>query len=304
MKNKILIALAYTLFSLQVLTAGSAAGDGRPFVIGSHVGSSNKGAGFFFCFMGVLNNLAWCERNNRTPIVFWDHRSLYYEKNGYHGAHNVWEYYFEPVSEASYDPSAPVRNTYDAPDGSGIKQLKANSLCSYYSEGQQRKIAHALVKKYVKIKPYIQEKIASFYRTKMAGKKTIGMHLRGTDKRAEIKPVSIETMCSSANALAKNYSGCQFLVATDEKKILQKAARLLQGQVIYYDAYRSSNGKPVHGKGQRFNSMNKARLGEEVLIETLLLSKCDMFLHSCSNVSSAVLFFNPELPHILFENGQ
>jgi hypothetical protein len=39
------------------------------------------------------------------------------------------------------------------------------------------------------------------------------------------------------------------------------------------------------------------------LIEVLLLSKCDLFLHTCSNVSSAVLLFNPELKHLLFESG-
>ena len=42
----------------------------------------------------------------------------------------------------------------------------------------------------------------------------------------------------------------------------------------------------------------KAKMGEDVIVEATLLSRCDFFLHTCSSVSTAVLFLpNPTLEH-------
>lgn len=41
------------------------------------------------------------------------------------------------------------------------------------------------------------------------------------------------------------------------------------------------------------------RDAEQVLIEAILLSKCDHFIHTPSQLSTAVLYFNPELSHTL-----
>ena len=96
--------------------------------------------------------------------------------------------------------------------------------------------------------------------------------------------------------MAKKYQNVnvQFFVATDEQKLLEEAQELLSGPVIYCDSYRSLNGEPLH-RPKKKQDYSKAKLGEEVLIETLLLSKCNGFVHTRSNVSTAVLFFNPEL---------
>ena len=148
-------------------------------------------------------------------------------------------------------------------------------------------------------------KVESFYQVHMAGKRNIGIHLRGTDKATEIGAVSVDTILTRANEVAKTMPDCQFLIATDETALLEKAKRVLHGKVIAYDATRSENGNPLHGPGKDKVKISKpivskAQLGEEVLVEVQLLSLCNLFLHTCSNVSSAVLFFNPELENILF----
>lgn len=111
-------------------------------------------------------------------------------------------------------------------------------------------------------------------------------------KKRENKPVSVERICKEANLLAEVMPGCQFFIATDEEKLLTKAKSLLRGPVIYCDSYRSLDGTPVFLGSKPYS---KAKLGEEVLIEVMLLSRCDKFIHTPSNVSIAVLFFNPEL---------
>ncbi|MDR3550762.1 MAG: hypothetical protein P4L31_05070, partial [Candidatus Babeliales bacterium] len=63
-----------------------------------HVIGVHPGAGFFSAFLGALNQLDWCQRTKKTPVVYWDDRSLYYDSKGFNGSRNVWEYYFKPVS--------------------------------------------------------------------------------------------------------------------------------------------------------------------------------------------------------------
>ena len=151
------------------------------------------------------------------------------------------------------------------------------------------------------MKPHILQKIESFYQKNIAGKTTIGIHIRGTDKRIETAPIKIETIIASANMLAKFLPGCQFLVATDEQVILDQSKKMLQGPVIYYPATRSINGKSLH---HHADEQDKPKLGEEVLIEAQLLARCSLFLHTCSNVSTTVLFFNPDIENILFAAGR
>jgi len=95
-------------------------------------------AGFFSNFFEVLGYALWCERNCITPLAYGGRfcndtyrRNLYWAEEGYNGARNVWEYFFEPLSGKSINcflyPDNFGRNTREyifAPDGSGIGLTK------------------------------------------------------------------------------------------------------------------------------------------------------------------------------------
>ncbi len=260
--------------------------------------------GFFSCFFAVLNHLSWCEKNNVRLIVNWGKNSHYYQDGGYNGSTEPWEYYFYPVSGITchealrlHKRSRAWRHKNRAPDKSAIPQ----TLCTYRGykktlEKPYRRYIHSIIKKYIKIKPQISQKIDVFYDQKIRNRPTVGIHLRGTDKQIEVTPVSAKTICDAANELAASLIDPQFFIATDDARLLEQAKSLLNGPVVTYDSFRSTDGNPIHmGK----NDHNRVSLGEEVLIETLLLSRCDKFVHTRSNVSSAALFFNPELENRL-----
>ena len=63
------------------------------------------GWGFFAEFLWTLNHLEWCTAINATPLVVWGHQFAYYSPEGYNGSTNCWEYYFEQVSDLTYDPA-------------------------------------------------------------------------------------------------------------------------------------------------------------------------------------------------------
>jgi hypothetical protein len=248
-------------------------------------------AGFFSIFWGALNHIAWCEKNNKTPVIYWGKQCVYYQPNGYNNSTNCWEYYFEPVSPLRYTQNDFIHDTFAALDNTAVP-LFSYDLSLFDPWLKTIKLYHQLIKKYVILKKPIEAKIYAFYNTKMQGKKTIGIHLRGTDKHLELKPIAPEILLDEAN----KYTGYQYLVATDEARLLDLAKKKLRGPVIAYNAFRSTDGKPVHHN----HAVSNALRGEEVLIETILLANCSLLIHTCSNVSISCYYFNPDLKGILF----
>lgn len=243
-----------------------------------------RGAGFFSEFFMVLNWLVYCKKHDLAPIVIWQQGSNYYQQEGYHGQTNAWNYYFEPVSNhVPYDNDPQVRDYcsewgIDAFDAAWVEE--------------HRPFVNALIAEHIHIQPWIMEKKAIFYTTYMKDRVTIGIHVRRTDKYAEVRPVPLREYVSVAEQCRQQFPDCQFLVATDQYSILKALREKLGGRVIYYDALRSHSNKPLH-----LASRHPARIGEDVLIETLLLAECDFLIHAQSNVAVAALFFNPNLPH-------
>lgn len=253
------------------------------YVIGSWSG------GFFSSFLGVLNHLSWCADNGRIPAIYWGDESLYYQYGGYNGKENAWEYYFKPVSPCAASKNE-CRSMAYAP---GPWRFYFNRL-----DSATRTRAKKLIDAYIQLANPVKEKIENFYNSRMRGKKTIGIHLRGTDKYTEVKPVPLTVFFKEANNRARLLGkNCQFLVATDEAALLKQAQQKLNRPVIFYTCRRSVNKMPLH-QGSH-GASHQAILGEDVLIEAQLLARCNLFIHSLSNVSAAVAYFNPELPTVL-----
>ncbi len=248
--------------------------------------------GFFASLNCVLNHLWWCDQNNKIPIVYWDHRSPYYKPGGFNGRSNVWEYYFEPVSHLNYKPSNPIFRKWSP--------FQNFLFCGDYSTQKTRESAYQVISKFIKIQPIVQRKIDNFYQKNMQNKYTVGIHLRGTDKWREAKLVSPEKIISIALQYADKDT--QFLLASDEQVLMNRMINLLKGhKVIYYNCYRSNSSNPLWVKQQK---PPIAQLGEDVLVEVQLLSKCDLLIHTISNVSTGALYFNPTLEHILVTQKQ
>ncbi len=60
------------------------------------------------------------------------------------------------------------------------------------------------------------------------------------------------------------------------------------------EAHRSSGTAGVH-----LSNRNQYKIGEESILDALLLSKCDLLVRTSSNLSLWSTYFNPDLPVIL-----
>ena len=284
-----------------------------------------ESSGFFAEFFWVLNHLEWCVATNHTPVVYWDSNFAYYSKDGYNGSTNGWEYYFEPVSSLRYEPSDRIHkyvcffnstfttiwwysdyinnlNLLSPEEQKSIKRVPLpGSLAGrkeyptvkhLYDVQFRKRVKSELIDRFIVIKKNIQAKIDRFYEAQMKGRKVIGIHLRGGFIAGEVTQVPLQIICEEANKHAGENT--IFFVATDQFPLIEEAKKLLKGKVIYYPCRRMEHTtSPVRG-GQW-----PPEMGEDVLVETKLLSLCDYFVHTISNVSTAALYFNPGLPHTM-----
>ena len=106
-----------------------------------------------------------------------------------------------------------------------------------------------------------------------------------------MEQVPVEVILDEANKYADGNT--QFFVASNNQALTQLARDILKGPVINYDAVTAVGIVDITPWREKLHP----RAGEDVLIEVLLLSKCDFFIHTISQVSTAVLYFNPTLQH-------
>lgn len=285
----------------------------------------SKGWGFFAEFLWAINHLHYCKTHAKTPVIYWGPSFAYFSSQGYNGSTNCWEYYFEPVSSAVYVQGDRLEECLFYSNDNNFSSLweyqqyifnfnllnkdeitlvklsnyveAANNVYPVwqhlYSKKFRKYVKETIIDYFIVIKPYIAKIIENYYIKEFEGKRTIGIHLRGKFLWNESPYVETDFIMEYANKFADGNT--QFFVATDQKHLLDAAKVKLKGKVLYYESQRFNHSTaPVAGQAKLHPI-----LGENVLIETILLSKCDHLIHGISNVSTAALYFNPEMTHTL-----
>lgn len=249
----------------------------------------NHNAGFFSNFLMVLGALGAIEQTGDAIKVDYGKRGYYYDaKRG----PNWWEYYFEPLIVGQFN-AAEARVLV-------INQLAAwaNNMILY----KTRPYMHEIYKKHIRIKPHVQKKVSDFIQNNFKKKFIIGCHYRGTDKSIEVQRVAYEVVFKEIakiiDVVTKHRQDWVIFVATDEQKFLD-AIRKRFRHVVYTAVGRSTAGIPLH-IDVHFNNYQK---GEDVLVDALLLSHCNILVRVSSNVSFVSKIINPALPVIELNVG-
>ena len=158
---------------------------------------------------------------------------------------------------------------------------------------------HKIYKHYIKYDKRILDMFDNFYDKNMKGFKILAIHVRGTDikesynniefKKMNIHKKGLDDYFKCVDLYINNYD--KILICTDEQKILDSFINRYKSKVIYYDSIRSTDGSPIHLN----NNNDKFKAGQDVVVESLLMSKCSFFIHGFSNVAAAVKIYNIDL---------
>lgn len=115
--------------------------------------------------------------------------------------------------------------------------------------------------------------------------KTLGVQIRGTDKKDELPEINVDSVITLIDDYLNSGQVNKVFLCTDDKKYLD-ALIDKYGKIIIYDKSLtiSDNSQSLH-----HHTSNRTKINEEVLSSVYLLSKCNYFLYSFSNVSFLAL---------------
>lgn len=280
------------------------------------------GYGFWSDMDHVAGQLLLAEMTGRTPIVHWGANSLF----GAADAPNAFELYYEPVSGTRLQDLAqqpglsffPAKWRADnlleenlhkfAGPGSRITGLyalsrdedvvvsdfhtKLNDLVpwipptsAYHGLGRNQ-IYRRLFERHLRLRPQLQQKVEAFWQERMQGQRWVAVHVRGSDKAAELRDLELVNAQyqSRIDALLRAEDGLRIFLLTDTQRFVDDYRARYGDKVLSADCARSNNHVGVHYTGQPGRA-----LGEEVILDAYLAAHCDFFLgNGASNVSTAI----------------
>lgn len=282
---------------------------------------NHSNAGFFAQVQFAINQIRYAEAKGMVPVVQFgpdsiDGPNAYYEESA---GPNVWEYYFEPVADLTLDQARELirrtgrrlltlnywelwrlhhwepRSVFTYPYG--YFRDVDDKTTRFDSEwwAQQRARGRRLVRRYVRVRPEIREKVdryaAQRFRATM-----LGVHIRGTDKNnvgagarlARIVPP--EEYYPFIDAFLDEHPDAGVFVATDQLQFRDVLARRYGERVVWYSAMLSQSDVNVFQMREPGGRGNRDK-GEEVLVDALLLARCTRLLKCTSAVGEFAQYF-------------
>lgn len=244
--------------------------------------------GMFTMFSDVLYALWEFENGHIQGLnVDFGTDGLYYEPA--YGP-NWWNYYCEPIRLGNTPPTWVLKEFGKIPEKAPWKRIK----------DIPREQMRRLIGRYIHPKKHIAQKVDQFFKQHLKGYRIIGVHYRGTDKKTESPRVLYKVVFTAIqeqiDAWVSEDPHVKFkiFIATDEKAFITRARQVWGDVVCCQDAIRSGNEEPIHLQATVMHS--SYLLGEEAMIDMLLLSKTDFLIRTSSNLGLWSTYFNPHLP--------
>lgn len=184
---------------------------------------------------------------------------------------NVWEYYFDQFYD-KFETNYKIVNT--------------NTIANY-SERFLYIPQFNNATKNLKLKSGIID-IVNKYNI-FNDKKVLGVHRRVTDKLnypGHGRPIDLDIILKNIDEIKDEYDLIYF--CSDDQKSMDIFEKKYKDKFYCYsDSFRSTDDKPIHTTP---NTIKNSKKGEDVLVESILLSKCDYFLAVDSNVDVFAIY--------------
>ncbi len=239
----------------------------------------SPGAGMFSNINYILNQVKYAIKHKLIPIIDMENfTTIYNESEKINNTNNAWEYYFYQFSNVN------LKKIYKS--GNYILS-KREYLKKFINRlDADREIINLFRK--IKLKKKILKEVNLFVKKKFKDeKKILGVHLRSTSyKKAKNHafPPSPKIMCEEINRLIEKYNYKKIFFVTEDEGYLRYFKKKYNKNLIFYNCFRSKNNEAFKIYPRK---KHRYKLGKEIIIETLLLSRCAGILFTVSNISSA-----------------
>lgn len=276
---------------------------------------SHLGAGFFAELNKVIDNILHYESQNLQKIyVDWSQEFFPYKDDPFA---NGWDLYFEPI-QATFSPLVEIPSSRKHGSAMHYHELHDQGCIAHWIEYEKalpyRLKANRVIEQYIEIKTHILDKLDTIVKENMEGFYCVGAHIRyGSDhvQEAPAGTPKLQDYIDEIKAVLeeKGLDKVKVYLATDSHYVVDLFKEEFSDILLYITAFRAQyRDEPhlIYGRAdywqehkEEWHSKKPGYYGgETVLLDCLLLSKCDIFLHSSSNVSDFVSYFNPYIRSI------
>jgi hypothetical protein len=285
--------------------------------------------GFFSAFAYIHQCLPYLEKEYFNKDIFLN--IMYYSHN--YGSYPNFQVIGD-VLQLNYKPSINIENKQfeeltcfgDLCRKICGRQQKDEDTTQYQSFKNDFTLANEYLFKYFKFHPSVTENVELFTK-QFNNKKVFGLHYRGTDKNKVnwVTHISMEEFMLIIDHHLKHNHYDVIFISTDDFQFIDKMKERYDKDytILFYDKEKNSNNKnSIHldrlkvmeNKTKEIKDCKKdieklvtlehelkletqynRILFENVVVNSFLLSKCDLVLKTHSQVSAYSKVFNPEL---------
>ena len=260
-------------------------------------------AGFSSDYLTVASSIVYCLDRGTRPYVdtsnTWFNPTYDFEqKRSTDLSINPWNWWFD---QTELDPTKINLEIGYSRDliGHNPKLFMKQPNILLYAE---------VIDSYVKVKQPILDKIENYYNENLKGKNVLGIVARGTENLTYHPEYSKVYANQWPDKIAEYLDAFPeidtlFLGICDDNEILDSILTRYPNTIYIKDMFR----KTIQTQEDVLGNPNKMwwvtplegtvydhrkRLGEEALMATKLIAKCDHFLGACSGLSNISQFFN------------
>jgi protein O-GlcNAc transferase len=282
------------------------------------------GYGFWSDVDHVLCQLLIADITKRIPVIHWGINSLFGDASD----KNAFEFYFDRVSDFMVDDLAHEDYDFFPPKWNckNLREENVNKWAGFYSRmsglyswNRQEKVVVSdfytglislrpwipsdhylygisidglyrfLIQKYLHPKKEILDEIECLYVKDLSSSKFMSVHVRGSDKIHEVANLCSlnEQYFEIINAIGAVYRDYKIFLMTDDSRLLGAFLRRYGNRIVTTACQRTDQSTGIHYQ----SDVNRRRLGVEVMIDTYLAAKGDIFIgNGRSNPSTIVLY--------------
>jgi hypothetical protein len=260
----------------------------------SYIIRRSPGAGLFSNFIYVLNHLKIADNLKMKPFVnMKDFTTIYNEKEKVNNTFNAWNYFFKNKL-----------NRTNKKYNKKIFILTKNNFCKNFTHNVSSDNFRKLFHKYFIIDPIITKE-ATAYAKKNLDNNTLGLHYRGTSYKISANhpyPATKTQLSQELKRLIKKYKIKKIFLCTEDLNMFEFIKKKFYKKIIFTHSYRSYWDNAFRKYPRK---LHRYLLGKEILIDSIILSKCKYILHTKTNVSEFVKFLDnkKKIKYFDLDNG-
>lgn len=250
-----------------------------------------SGSGFFAEHNRLLTLLFYADYYGMKPVVEYGEKYTYREEHSVNGTDNPFEYYFEQPCGIRPEDLKEYRGVISARKENvalaGVENPGRGG--SYGIPEEYLNMLAKISKKYIKLNKVVKPLIENAITEMKQGKKTLGVHVRGTDFKRNYNghPICIEAEEYLAEAKRlfdiKNYE--RVFLATDDFHAVKLFKDVFGDKLVYYKDVTRSDGDETVMKSEVERENHHYLLGLEVLRDMMTLAACEGMVAGLSQVS-------------------